>query len=75
MFRAKAHLVFHWCLYNKTKYWFIVWKYVFLLHVLNKNENILMLGTLCPKSSVSNEETALSIATSAQIYKFNELFA
>ena len=47
----------------------------FLLHVLNKNENILMLGTLCPKSSVSNEETALSIATSAQIYKFNELFA
>ena len=23
------------------KYWSIVWKYVFLLHVLNKNENII----------------------------------
>ena len=23
------------------KYWFIVWKYVFLLHILNKNENII----------------------------------
>ena len=36
-----------------------------------------MLGTfwIWPKSSVSNEKTALSIATSAQIYKFNELFA
>ena len=27
------------------KYWFIVWKYVFLLHVLNKNENIINAGT------------------------------
>ena len=27
-----------------TKYWFIVWKYVFLLHVLNKNENIINAG-------------------------------
>ena len=26
------------------KYWFIVWKYVFLLHVLNKNENIINAG-------------------------------
>ena len=38
-----------------------------------------MLGTfwIWLKSSVSNEELekALSIATNAQIYKFNELFA
>ena len=27
------------------KYWFIVWKYVFLLHVLNKNEKIINAGT------------------------------
>ena len=27
-----------------TKYWFIVWKHVFLLEVLNKNENIINAG-------------------------------
>ena len=35
------------CLFylETTKYWFIAWKYVFLLHVLNKNENIINDGT------------------------------
>ena len=26
-FRVKAHLVFHWCLYNKNKYFYRVWPY------------------------------------------------
>ena len=35
------------CLFHSetTKYWLIAWKYVFLLDVLNKNENNTMLGT------------------------------
>ena len=37
------------CLFNHnssktTKYWFIDWKCVFLLHILNKNENIINAG-------------------------------
>ena len=26
-FRVKAHLVFHWCLYNKKKYFYRLWPY------------------------------------------------
>ena len=34
------------CLFHSetTKYWFTAWKYVFLLHVLNKNENLINAG-------------------------------
>ena len=46
----KSCLFNHNCLFHsETKqytmeYWFIVWKYVFLLHLLNKNENSLNAG-------------------------------
>ena len=39
------------------KYWFIVWKYVFLLHVLNKNENIINAGCFLKIAKISSHKT------------------
>ena len=43
-YNTKKSCLFNHNLSKTTKYWFIVWKYVFLLHVLNKNENIINAG-------------------------------
>ena len=43
-YSAKKSCLFNQNLSKTTKYWFIVWKNVFLLHVLNKNENIINVG-------------------------------
>ena len=43
-YSTKKSSLFNHNLSKTTKYLFIIWKYVFLLHLLNKNENIIMLG-------------------------------
>ena len=44
------------CLFHSetTKYWFIVWKYAFLLHTLNKNENVINAGYWVPSENRKN---------------------
>ena len=53
--------------FRNSKYWFIAWKYVFVLHVLNKKENIINLTSTAyflksPKLIPSKKNQSVPIA-------------
>ena len=54
-YSAKKSCLFNQNLSKTTEYWFIVWKNVFLLHVLNKNENIINVGYWVLSENRKNE--------------------